>query len=162
MPKETTMTEENYLDQLDDLEDDFDVEVKAYQPPPHFKEFIINPFPFGTRITILCKTGPIKLPKEIIERYTIELEWNFTNYHRIELMALLYLHYYKTSDEWQTNKGLLENEVQDILSSLPHFKSISELFTYAFTNGDLKYRDFEQVIESDATGSYEVTGFDDN
>lgn len=155
----------NYLDELDELEDDFDVEVKFYRPPPLFKSFVLNPFPyseFGKKVTVICKTGQLKLPKDIIEIYQTQRHWNFENYHHMELMALLYLHYYKDCDEWKTKPKLLECELQEILEALPHFRNISELLSYAFINGDLKYHDFEQVIESDVSGSYDVTGVNDN
>ncbi len=152
----------NYLEELDNFDDDFDVEVKVYHPPPSFKEFSIQPFTHLTRtIQVECKTGNIKLPKEIIDFYRNNKGWDFDNYHRIELLALMYLHYYKDCDEWN-KKGVLEREMQDIMEALPHFKNISELLTYGFINGDLKYSDFDQVVESEGQHSYDVTGLNDN
>lgn len=161
------MTEEdkkepNYLEELSDLEDDFDVEVKVYSPPPSFKEFALNPFPnMGKKISTECKTGSIKLPKDIIVIYTQDKGWSFENYHQMELMALLYLHYYKDCDEWQ-EPHVLDLEIRDILEALPHFRSVNELLSYAFIHGDLKYADFEQVVESDSAGTYDVTGLNDD
>lgn len=156
---------ENYLDELDELDDDFDVEVKVYRPPPSFKSFVLNPFPYnemGKKIVVICKTGQLKLPKNIVETYQVQRHWNFENYHHMELMSLLYLHYYKDCDEWKTKPKILERELQEILEALPHFNNLSELFSYAFVNGDLKFHDFEQVIESDVSGSYDVTGVNDD
>ncbi len=155
---------ENYLDELSELDDDFDVEVKVYYPPPSFKSFVLKPFPhlkISTFKPITCKTGQIKLPKEIIEIYQLRYSWNFENYHAIELLALIYLHYYRNCDEW-LNKKNLNSEINDILSALPHFKNIGELFSCAFINGDIKQNDFDQVIESDSSGSYDVTGLSDD
>lgn len=152
----------NYLDELDNLDDDFDVEVKIYRPPQYFRSFVMTPFHgVGIFETVMCKTGPIKLPKEIIELYQKQAQWNFENYHSMELMALIYLNYYKDCDEWRLKPKLLESEIQDICAALPHFKSISELFTYAVINGDMKQTDFDQVIESNSSNSYDVTGLND-
>lgn len=159
------MTEDttNYLDELDELDDDFDVEVKVYRPPQSFRSFILKPFHgVGVFDSVLCKTGYIKLPKEIIEIYQKQKQWNFENYHAMELMALLYLNYYKDCDEWKTNPKELESEIQDISGALPHFRSISELFTYAVINGDMKQTDFDQVIESNSNNSYDVTGLNED
>lgn len=151
---------ENYLDQLDELDDDFDVEVKIYRAPQSFRSFAINPFNGNCSSgIIMCKTGQVKLPKELIQKFH---HWDFENYHHMELMALLYLNYYKDSDEWYKKPNRLDNEIQDILNALPHFKSISELFTYAVINGDMKSTDFDQVIESDSTNSYDVTGLNED
>jgi hypothetical protein len=36
------------------------------------------------------------------------------------------------------------------------------LFSYGFINGDLKYGDFDQVVESEGQHTYDVTGLNDN
>lgn len=159
--RSVTTQESNYLNDLSDIEDDFDVEIKVYQPPPPFKKFALNPFShFEKRVTIECKTGQIKLPKEIINKY-VSLGWVFGNYHRMELMALLFLHYYKDCDEWKKSE-IINTELRDIIEAIPHFNSISELLSYAYIQGDLKVSDFEQIIESDGSGSYDVTGLNDD
>lgn len=157
--KEESTDEENYLENLD-LEytgDDFDVEVLQYDPPQPFKQFIFRPFSHMKDFKVIeCKTGQLKLPKKIIRKYVDEKEWNFENYHRVELLALLYLHYYKDCEEW-TDQKVMDVEITSILEALPKFKTIDELFTYSFMQGDLKTGDFDQVIEVDDSGPQDVT-----
>lgn len=152
---------EEYLNELsydinDKAYDDFDVEVNLYLSPPDFKEFIIAPFKHlnSPLKSSQCKSGPIKLPKIILDTYQ---DWDFNNYHQMELMAILYLHYYRSCDEWRKISEL-EKQVADILIALPHFKSVNELITYAYVSGDIKINDFEQVIEVDENGVEDVTG----
>lgn len=155
--------EKSYLNDLD-LEvtgDDFDVEVTYYQPPCSFDEFLNNPFAWMSDFkTVSCKTGTLKLPKEIIQTYVKQKNWNFENYHFTELIALLYLHYYRDCDEWM-NDNILKTEIDTILDALPHFKTIGELFTYSFMHGDLKLDDFAQVIEVDSNGAVDITDLTD-
>lgn len=137
--------------------DDFDVEISHYQPPCTFSEFLYKPFAWMDDFqSIECKTGRLKLPKKIIDKYSNQHRWKFDNYHYVELAALLYLHYYRDCDEWKDSE-LLKNEVDSIIESLPHFKTIDELFTYSFMNGDIKLGDFDQVIEVDESGASDVT-----
>jgi hypothetical protein len=135
--------------------DDFDVEINTYLSPPDFKEFIFAPFKQlnSPLKSTFCKSGPIKLPKIILDRYE---NWDFNNYHQMELMAILYLHFYRSCDEWRKISEL-ERQVADILIALPHFKSVNELITYAYVSGDIKISDFEQVIEVDEHGVEDVT-----
>lgn len=159
LEQKTETKESSYLNDLDlDITgDDFDVEVRHYQPPCSFEEFLHNPFAWMFDFkSITCKTGQIKLPKEIIRTYTEQKNWNFENYHATELLALLYLHYYRDCDEWMDSK-VLENEIDTILEALPHFKTINELFTYSFMQGDLKFGDFDQVIEVGDDGATDIT-----
>jgi hypothetical protein len=139
--------------------DDFDVELKLYLAPPEFKEFLKAPFREieSPLKPILCKSGQVKLPKQIIDIYVGERHWNFENYHQMELAALLYLHFYKDCDEWQVGDAL-SREIATILEALPHFKSVNEIITYAYINGDLKLGDFNQVVEMDENGAEDVTG----
>ena len=135
--------------------DDFDVEVKMYVKPVPFREFILYPFKGLTNYKpIFCKTGQILLPKEIIELYSL---WNFENYHQMELISLLYLHYFRNTNEW-TNQVTLQKEIDSILEALPHFKSITELFTFAYANGDIKSNHFDTLIEIDDSGVHDITG----
>ncbi len=150
----------NYLEELDLnlVGDDFDVEVSLYHPPSPFKTFIFKPFSWmPDPIVVECKTGQFKLPKKIIRKYADEKGWNFENYSRIELLALLYLHYFKDCDEWADSK-LLDAEITTILEALPKYKTIDELFTYSFMQGDIKATDFDQIIETDDSGPQDVTG----
>lgn len=152
--------EATYLDQLDDLGDfdDYDVEVTVYRATPSFRNFIDLPFDhLSNRIAVECKTGQIKLPKEIVIKYRDEREWDFENYHRIELLALIYFDYYKNSIEWEKEPNL-RKEMEDAMESLPHFRNISELFTYAYLQGDLKVNDFDQVFETEDDQIRDVTG----
>ena len=155
--KESKESYINHLTELELLDDDFDVEIKQYIAPISFKKFVINPFYWmSDLISVECKTGICKLPKEIVEIYMIRKGWNFENYHYTELISLLYLHYYKDCDEWRIKKNI-DNAIANVLEALPHFKSISELFSYAFTNEDLAINDFDMVIEVDEHGSHDVT-----
>jgi hypothetical protein len=158
------MSEESYLSDLDlDLPgDDFDVEVKLYKSPCSFEEFVRAPFDWlPNHKSVECKTGVFKLPKDIIDLFVNKKGWNFMNYHNMEILALIYLIYYRDCEEW-TNAEALEKEVVSVLGALPHFKSIQELFTYAFINGDLKIDDFDQVIEVDDTGANDITELADD
>ena len=151
--------DENYLEELDlDLAgDDYDVEVFQYHPPTPFKQFIYKPFAWmPDPIVVECKTGQLKLPKQIIRTYVDKKGWNFENYSRVELLALLYLHYFKDCDEWIESK-VLDAEITIILEALPKYKTIDELFTYSFMQGDIKIGDFDQVIEVDESGPQDVT-----
>jgi hypothetical protein len=145
----------DYMNDLDAIDDDYDVDVSHYIAPVEFRKFILYPFKGMTDYkSIMCKTGLVKLPKKIITLYK---EWNFENYHQMELMSLLYLHYYRDCEEWK-KASVVQTEINTILEALPHFKNITELFTYAVANNDIKLTDFDQVIEVDDHGAKDITG----
>lgn len=157
-----SIRETSYINDLEDTDlnnDDFDVQLSVYHRCISFREFIKNPFGEldSALLPVMCKTGQIKLPKKIIDIYIKEKQWNFENYHQMELMALLYLHYNRDCDEWNDQK-VLDKEIKTILEALPHFKSINEFITYVYASGDLKMEDFDQVIDVDSTGAEDMTG----
>ncbi len=158
-------TTNNYLDELDPddvINDDYDVDLKVYISPPSFRKFALNPFDWlDDRKKIDCKSGQIKLPDAIIKEYTVNRSWDFNNYHYMELLALLYLDFFKNCTEWQ-NQEILNSEIKTILEAIPHFNTIEELFTYAYMNNDLKFDDFNQILEYDGEIERDVTHIADD
>lgn len=142
------MSDEKFLEELDIGQyGDYDIEVSLFEPPVSFKRFVHNPFStLPDHRPIECKTGQIKLPKSIIEHYIGEKNWNPANYHATELLAIIYIHYYKDCDEWK-NEDFLKSEITEILEALPHFSTIEELIKYSYILGDFKLEDFENIID---------------
>jgi hypothetical protein len=148
----------NYLEQLEDLDlnDDFDVDLDFYAPSTSFKQFVMKPFSkMDNFVPFQCKIGIMKLPKKIYDRYIVDKRWNPENYSPIQLLALIYLHYYADCDEWKDLKTM--NNITNEITEALNIKKIDELFHDAFAYGDIKLSDFEKVVDADDYDIEDIT-----